>query len=259
MTRGSPASTPYPNPQTPYPSWVRVCITRRWTRVVRIPVSPRGYQEPAAVFHTRDRTNVPCVSRDTPVLAGAVTNTVTRARWPSSIRRCGHRRRSPSWVDGRRPPPPSRRSSGVRRSSSVVGRRSFVCRRRRRRSSLSSVVVVVVVASSSPLPSSSERDSQLAVTEDDDVFERRPRRAFSCRRRRGAAWLLLCGRAARQCGWASEEAATHLCWVVGAPPTQLSPFSAPARRVRRRPSPSPSLPSPSGHPCWRHLRVVADF
>ena len=144
MTCGSPAPTPYPYPQTPYPSRVRVCITCRWTRVVAIPVSPRGY---TTVFHTRDCTNVPCVSRDTTVLAGAVTNAVTRAIWPSSTRWRGHRRRrSPSWIL-------VLLLRVVRRPSSVFCRRcpsspSSVlhrCRRRRRLSSSSVLVVLVVV------------------------------------------------------------------------------------------------------------------
>ena len=100
----------------------------------------------------------------------------------------------------------------------------------RPRSSSSSVVhrccrwtSAVLVASSSPSPSSLERDSQLAVAGDDDVFVRCPCQASSCCPRRGAAWLLLCRHATRQCGWAFEEAATHLCRVVGAPPTWLGP------------------------------------
>ena len=254
MTRGSPAPTPYPHPQTPYPSRVRVCITRRWTRVVAIPVSPRGY---AVVVHSRDRTNIPCVSRDTPVLAGAVTNAVTRARWPSSTRRRGHRRsRSPSWVL-------LLLLRVVRRPSSVV-----VVRRCRRPSCVVAIVrlpssssVVLVVGSSSPSPSSSERNSQLAVSGDDDVLVRRPCRASSCRPRRGAGWLLLCGRAARQCGWAVEEAATHLCRVVGAPPTRLepSPASSICRRRRRRRHRKWRRPSSSvvADRADAHVRVVS--
>ena len=201
-----PAPTPYPNPQTPYPSRVRVCITHRWTWVVTIPVSPRGYPEPATAFHTHDHTNIPCMSRDTPVLTGAVTNAVTRARWPSSTCRHGHQRRmSPSWVDGR--------PSSVIRLPSSLSVIAIVC--------LPSVVVwssssvVIVIVASSPLLSSSEWDSQLTVTKDDNAFEWCPRWVFLCHPHRGAAWLLLCRHTARQFRWASEEAATHLCWVVG--------------------------------------------
>ena len=126
-------------------------------------------------------------------------------------------------------PTPSRGTDGPRedagvgirggdrhRSSSSSGRPSSVVHRRRRPSA-------VLVASSSLLPSSSEWDSPLAVAGDDDVFVRRPCHASSCCPHCGAAWLLLCGRAARQCGWAFEEAATHLRRVVGAPPTRLEP------------------------------------
>ena len=158
-----------------------------------------------------------------------------------------------------RPPPPSRPSSviGLLSSLSVVA-----VVRLASLPSLSSVLIVVgphrpcrrpslvLVGSSSPSPSSSERNSQLAVSGDDDVFVRRPCRASSRCPRRGAAWLLLCGRAARQCRWAFEEAATHLCRVVGAPPTRLGP-SPPSsiavihRRRRRHPHGLANGPEPT--------------
>ena len=82
----------------------------------------------------------------------------------------------------------------------------------------SSIIIVVVSRRLS-----SERDSPLAVAGDDDVFVRCPCRASLCCPCRGAAWLLLCGCATRQCGWAFEEVVTHLRQVVGAPPTRLEP------------------------------------
>ena len=66
-------------------------------------------------------------------------------------------------------------------------------------------------------------DNVAGADDEDDIFVHRPCRASSCYPHRGAAWLLLCGRTARQCGWAFEEAATHLRQVVGAPPTWLEP------------------------------------
>ena len=111
-----------------------------------------------------------------------------------------------------------RGGGGCHRSSSSSRRPSSVVHHRRHR-----WPSAVLVASSSPSPLSSERDNPLAVAGDDDVFVRRPCRASSCCPCRGAAWLLLCGCAARQCRWVFKEAATHLRWVVGAPPTWLEP------------------------------------